>query len=95
MPSKLLTIESENLSIPSKTILLEEGKIAERLYLVRKGCRTHIDECCSDKTQGKSASIAKGKILFRNLNLNAFRTDYAALIVAVTCCARTACDRIS
>ncbi|OKY86408.1 MAG: hypothetical protein BHV64_06445 [Alistipes sp. 56_sp_Nov_56_25] len=27
-----------NLSIPSKTILLEEGKMADRLYLIRKGC---------------------------------------------------------
>lgn len=31
-------IKSEDLSIPSKTILLEEGKIAEKLYLIRKGC---------------------------------------------------------
>lgn len=30
--------ESYNLSIPSKTILLEEGKVAEKLYLIRKGC---------------------------------------------------------
>lgn len=31
-------IKSELLSIPSKTILLEEGKIAQKLYLIRKGC---------------------------------------------------------
>ena len=26
------------LSIPSKTVLLEEGKAADRLYFIRKGC---------------------------------------------------------
>ncbi len=31
-------IQTEHLSIPSKTLLLEEGKIARKLYLVRKGC---------------------------------------------------------
>lgn len=31
-------IQDNNLSIPPKTILLEEGKIADRLYLIRKGC---------------------------------------------------------
>lgn len=31
-------IKSEDLSVPSKAILLEEGKIAEKLYLIRKGC---------------------------------------------------------
>ena len=31
-------IKSEYLSVPSKAILLEEGKIAEKLYLIRKGC---------------------------------------------------------
>lgn len=30
--------EIEPLSIPSKTVLLEEGKIADKIYLVRKGC---------------------------------------------------------
>ena len=30
--------ETNNLSIPPKTILLEEGKIADRLYLIHKGC---------------------------------------------------------
>ena len=30
-------IGTNNLSIPSKTILLEEGKIADRLYLIHKG----------------------------------------------------------
>lgn len=31
-------IKSEYLSIPSKTLLLEEGEIAENLYLIHKGC---------------------------------------------------------
>lgn len=31
-------IDSERLSIPPKTILLEEGAIADRLYSIRKGC---------------------------------------------------------
>ena len=31
-------IKSEYLSVSSKAILLEEGKIAEKLYLIRKGC---------------------------------------------------------
>ena len=30
--------ETETLSILPKTILLEEGKVADRLYLIRKGC---------------------------------------------------------
>ena len=30
--------EIETISIPSKTVLLEEGKIADKIYLVRKGC---------------------------------------------------------
>lgn len=29
---------TETLSIPSKTILLEEGKVADKIYLIRKGC---------------------------------------------------------
>lgn len=33
-----LQTKSECLSVPSKTILLEEGKVADKLYLVRKGC---------------------------------------------------------
>lgn len=33
-----LQIKSEYLSVPSKAILLEEGKVAEKLYLIRKGC---------------------------------------------------------
>ena len=36
--SHLNYIESEYLSVPSKAILLEEGKVAEKLYLIRKGC---------------------------------------------------------
>lgn len=31
-------IKSESLFVPSKTILLEEGKIAKKLYLIKKGC---------------------------------------------------------
>lgn len=31
-------MKDDNLSIPPKTILLEEGKIADKLYLIRKGC---------------------------------------------------------
>lgn len=31
-------IEFENLSIPSKTVLLKDGKVADRLYLIHKGC---------------------------------------------------------
>ena len=30
--------ELEALSIPSKTILLEEGKVADKIDLIRKGC---------------------------------------------------------
>ena len=26
------------LAVPSKTLLLEEGKVADKLYLIRKGC---------------------------------------------------------
>ncbi len=28
----------KHLSIPAKTVLLEEGKVADRLYLIHKGC---------------------------------------------------------
>ena len=31
-------IKSESLSVSSKTILLEEGQIAKKLYLIKKGC---------------------------------------------------------
>ncbi len=31
-------IETETLSILPKTVLLEEGKVADRLYLIHKGC---------------------------------------------------------
>lgn len=31
-------IGTDSLLIPPKTILLEEGKVADRLYLIRKGC---------------------------------------------------------
>lgn len=31
-------VKSEYLFVTSKTILLEEGQIAEKLYLIRKGC---------------------------------------------------------
>ena len=30
--------EVGGLSIPSKTILLKEGNVADKLYLIRKGC---------------------------------------------------------
>lgn len=30
--------EAEVLTIPTKTILLEEGKVADRVYFIRKGC---------------------------------------------------------
>lgn len=33
-----LLIGADSLSIPPKTILLEEGKVADRLYFIRKGC---------------------------------------------------------
>lgn len=29
---------AKQLTIPPKTILLEEGKVADKLYLIRKGC---------------------------------------------------------
>lgn len=29
---------SERLSVPAKTLLLEEGKVADKLYLIRQGC---------------------------------------------------------
>ena len=28
----------EHLSVPAKTMLLEKGKVADRLYLIHKGC---------------------------------------------------------
>lgn len=31
-------IELGRLSVPSKTVLLEEGKVADRLFLIHKGC---------------------------------------------------------
>lgn len=33
-----LRAKSHNFSIPSKTLLLEEGKVADILYLINKGC---------------------------------------------------------
>lgn len=33
-----LQVRFNNLSIPSKTILLEEGIVADKLYLIRNGC---------------------------------------------------------
>ena len=30
--------EAEHLSVPAKTVLLEKGKVANKLYLIRKGC---------------------------------------------------------
>lgn len=32
------SLKTDNLSIPPKTLLLEEGKVADKLYLIRKGC---------------------------------------------------------
>lgn len=32
------SLKAEYLSIPPKTILLEEGKVADKLFLIRKGC---------------------------------------------------------
>lgn len=29
---------AERLSVPARTLLLEEGRVADRLYLIRKGC---------------------------------------------------------
>lgn len=36
--SLFLFEKTETRSIPSKTVLLEEGKVADRIYLIRKGC---------------------------------------------------------
>lgn len=33
-----LLMGADNISVPSKTILLEEGRVADKLYLIRKGC---------------------------------------------------------
>lgn len=33
-----LLSESQTIAVPAKTVLLEEGKVADRLYLIRKGC---------------------------------------------------------
>ena len=33
-----LLSESQTITVPAKTTLLEEGKVADRLYLIRKGC---------------------------------------------------------
>lgn len=42
---------ADSLSVPSKTVLLEEGEIADRLYLVRKGClRLFFDNDGKDMT---------------------------------------------
>ena len=35
---KKLSLKPDNLSVPPKTVLLEEGQIADKLYLIRKGC---------------------------------------------------------
>lgn len=32
------SLKTDDLSIPPKTLLLEEGKVADKLYLIRKGC---------------------------------------------------------
>lgn len=33
-----ITVSYADLFVPPKTILLEEGKVADRMYLIRKGC---------------------------------------------------------
>lgn len=33
-----LLSESQTIAVPARTVLLEEGKVADRLYLIRKGC---------------------------------------------------------
>ena len=30
--------EAKVISIPTKTVLLEEGKVADRIFFIRKGC---------------------------------------------------------
>ena len=35
---KEFSLNTDNLYVPSKTVLLEEGKVADKLYLIRKGC---------------------------------------------------------
>lgn len=37
---------AEKLSVPARTLLLEEGKVADRLYLVSKGCLRLF--CCDE-----------------------------------------------
>lgn len=34
----MLLAGAEHFSVPAKTMLLEKGKVADRLYLIRKGC---------------------------------------------------------
>lgn len=33
-----LLSQSRTIAVPAKTVLLEEGKVADRLYFIRKGC---------------------------------------------------------
>lgn len=35
---KQIHATAKHLSVPAKTVLLEESKVADRLYLIRKGC---------------------------------------------------------
>ena len=48
--------EITELSVPPKTILLEEGKVADRMYLIRKACA-----CFSTTKDGTSLSSSFSK----------------------------------
>lgn len=50
--------EITELSVPPKTILLEEGKVADRMYLIRKGC-LRLFSTTKDGTS-LSSSFSKG-----------------------------------
>lgn len=61
-------IKSEYLSVPSKAILLEEGKVAEKLYLIRKGCL-------------RLFSIMRGKILLFNSFLREILSPHSIVCI--------------
>lgn len=63
-------IGTNNLSIPSKTILLEEGKIADRLYLIHKGCL-------------RLFSIMKAKTLLSNSSLREILLHHSIVYIDV------------
>jgi len=58
-------IKFEYLSVPSKAILLEEGKVAEKLYLIRKGC----------------FSIMKGKVLLPSSFLRGILSPHSMVYI--------------